>query len=63
MEIVFSKTKLDEIKSGEGVKCLLYDARCNSKNDVEAEMKFKNALKQLNPWMGLSVMAGDDSSF
>ena len=24
--------------------------------------KFKNALKDLNPGMGLSVMAGDDSS-
>ncbi|KAK2547039.1 hypothetical protein P5673_033198 [Acropora cervicornis] len=62
MEIAVSKTKLDEIKSGEGVKCLLYDARCNPKNDVEAEMKFKNALKDLNPGMGLSIMAGDDSS-
>ena len=29
MEIAVSKTKLDEIKSVEGVKCLLYDARCN----------------------------------
>ena len=62
MEIAVSKTKLDEIESGEGVKCLLYDARCNPKNDVEAEMKFKNALKELNPGMGLSIMAGDDSS-
>ena len=61
MEIAVSKTKLDEIKSGEGVKCLLNDARCNPKNDVEAEMKFKNALKDLNPGMGLSIMAGDDS--
>ena len=25
-------------------------------------MKFKNALKELNPGMGLSIMAGDDSS-
>ena len=62
MEIAVSKTKLDEIESWEGVKCLLYDARCNPKNDVEAEMKFKNALKELNPGMGLSIMAGDYSS-
>ena len=62
MEIAVSKTKLDEIKSGDGVKCLLYDARCNPKNDVEAEIKFKNALKDLNPGISLSVMAGDDSS-
>ena len=62
MEIAVSKTKLDEIKSGEGVKCLLYGARCNPKNDVEAEMKFKNALKELNPGLGLSIMSGDDSS-
>ena len=25
-------------------------------------MKFKNALKELNPGMGLSIKAGDDSS-
>ena len=28
MEIAVSKTKLDEIKTGEGVKCLLYEEKC-----------------------------------
>ena len=62
MEVTISKTKLDETKSREGVKCLLYDARTNPQHDVEAEMKFKKALKQLNPQMGLALMARDDSS-
>lgn len=29
MEVTISKTKLDETKSREGLKCLLYDARTN----------------------------------
>ena len=40
MEVTISKTKLDETKSREGVKCLFYDARINPQHDVEAEMKF-----------------------
>ena len=62
MEVTISKTKLDETKSREGVKCLLYDARTNPQHDVEAEMKFKKALKQKNPQMGLALLEGDDSS-
>ena len=62
MEVTISKTKLDETKSREGVKCLLYDVRTNPQHDVEAEMKFKKALKQINPQMGLALMERDDYS-
>ena len=40
----------------------MYDARTNPQHDVEAEMKFKKALKQINPQMGLALMERDDSS-
>lgn len=52
MDVTISKTKLDETKSRDGVKCLLYDARVNAQHDVEAEMTLKKALKQRNPQMG-----------
>ena len=60
-KLLFQKTKLNETKSRQGVKCLRYDARSNPKTD-ETRMKFKNALQQSNPQMGLSIMAGDNSS-
>ena len=61
MEVTNSKTKLDEARS-RGVKCLIYDARCNPKQDFQAEMNFKKALDKLNPEMGFSIMAREDSS-
>ena len=62
MEVTISKTKLDDIKSRQGVKCFLYDARSNPVHDVQAEMSLKNAHQNINPQMGLSVMAKDDST-
>ena len=62
MDVTISKTKLDETKSRDGVKCLLYDARVNAQHDVEAEMTLKKALKQINPQMGLALMEKDDCS-
>ena len=56
----FKKKKLDDSKTKEGVKCLLYDARSNPAHDVQAEMNLKKALQNINPQMGLSVMAKDD---
>ena len=49
MEVTISKTKLDDSKTREGVKCLLYDARSNPVHDVQAEMNLKNALQNINP--------------
>ena len=60
MEVTISKIKLDDSKTREGVKCLLYDARSNPVHDVQAEMNLKKALQNINPQMGLSVMAKDD---
>ena len=62
MEVTITKTKLDDTKSREGVKCLLYEARSNPSHDVEAERKFKETLKDINPQMGLALMEKDDSS-
>ena len=44
------------------MKSLLYDARTSPEHEVEAKMKFKMALKQINPQMGLALMEQDDSS-
>ena len=60
MEVTISKTKLDDSKTREGVKCLLYDARTNPVHDVQAEVNLEKALQNINPQMGLSVMAKDD---
>ena len=49
MELTISKTKLDETRSREGVKCSLYDARSTSKHDVQEE---------INPQMGLRTLFG-----
>jgi len=62
MDVTISKTKLDETKSRDRVKCLLDDARANAQHDVEAEMTSKKALKQINPQLGLALMEKDDSS-
>ena len=40
----------------------LYDARSNPVHDDQAEMSLKKALQNINPQMGLSVMAKDDST-
>ena len=60
MEVTISKTKLDDSRTREGVNCLLYDARSNPVHDVRAEINLKKAVQNINPQMGLSVMAKDD---
>lgn len=45
MEVTISKTKRDETKTQEEVKCVLYDARSNPKHDIDAEMKLKKGCK------------------
>lgn len=62
MDVTISKTKLNETKRRDGVKCLLYDARANAQHDVKAEMTLKKVLKQINPQMGLALMEKDYSS-
>ena len=37
MEVTVTKTKLDETKTREGVKSLLYKARINPSHDLQAE--------------------------
>ena len=41
---------------------MIYDARCNPKHNFQAEMNFKKALEKINPQIGLSIMAREDSS-
>lgn len=48
MEVTISKTKLDDTKTREGVKCLLYDARSNPVHDVQAE---------LEPYISCAILA------
>ena len=62
MEVTVTKTRLDEARSREGVKCLIYDARCNPQHDFQAEMNLKKALEKINPQMCLSIIARDYSS-
>lgn len=62
MEVTISKTRLDDTKRREGLKCLLYDARSNPVHDVQAEINLKKALQNINPQMGLAVLVKDDST-
>ena len=48
VEVTISKTKLDDTKTREGVKCLLYDARSNPVHDVQAEVNLKKALQNID---------------
>ena len=55
MDIIVNKTKLsDTEKQGEGITCLLYEAR-NNVIVLEAEERtFKDALRKINPKTGLA---------
>ena len=57
MEVTVSKTKLDETKTMQGVKSLLYEARMNPSHDLQAEEELKKTLQGINPLFGLSLMA------
>ena len=51
MDIIVKKTKLsDSEKQGEGINCLLYEARNNV--TVQEERTFKDTLRKINPKMG-----------
>ena len=52
-----TKTKDDDSRSRSGIRCLLYDARMKTAHDKNAEEALKNALKDIDPNMGLSQMA------
>ena len=56
------KKKLDETRSREGVKCLLYQARADEKHDFLAKIKLKKTLQEINQGMGLAILTPDDSS-
>ena len=57
MEVEVTKTKDDDSRSRSGIRCLLYDARMKTAHDKNAEEALKNALKDIDPNMGLSQMA------
>ena len=57
MEVTVSKTKLDETKTREGLKSLLYEARMNPSHDLQAEVELKKTLQGINPQFSLSLMA------
>ena len=60
-KLLFQKLNLMKSKSGEGLNvcCMMQDV--TPRMMLRLKLKFKNALKDLNPGMGLSIMAGDDS--
>lgn len=60
MEVTVSKTKLDETKTREGVKSLLYEARMKPSHDLQAEVDLKKTLQGINPQFGLSLMAAEN---
>lgn len=64
MEVTVSKTKLDETKTREGVKSLLYEARMNPSHDLQAEVELKKTLQGITLVLGhFSLKAsGIDSS-
>lgn len=62
MEVTVSKTKLDETKTREGVKSLLYEARVNPSHDLQAEEELKKTLQGINPQFGLSLMVAENLS-
>ena len=61
MEVTVSKTKLDETKTREGVKSLLYEARMKPTHDLQAEADLKETLQGIDPQFGLSLMAAENS--
>ena len=58
MEVQVSKIKDDDGTSRSGLKCLLYEARMKTVHDKNAEQLLKNTLRNIDPNMGLSQMAG-----
>ena len=58
MEVLVTKTCLDQDQQSKprdpGVKCLLYEARRNLKNQQEDESKLLEHLKEINPKMALA---------
>ena len=55
MDIIVKKTKLsDSEKQGEGINCLLYEARNNVTVQEAEERTFKDTLRKINPKMGLA---------
>jgi len=49
IEVTVSKTKLDETKTREGVKSLVYEARVNPSHDLQAEVEQKKTLPRYKP--------------
>ena len=55
IDVVVSKTKLEDTKRGnEGIHSLLYEARNNTMYNSAEEQKFKQAIRDINPQMGLA---------
>ena len=55
MDVFVSKTKLDDTKRGnEGIYSLLYEARNNVMYNSAEGQKFKQAIRDINPQMGLA---------
>ena len=58
MDVVISKTKLEDTKRGnDGIRSLLYEARNNVVYTGTEEHKFKEAIRRINPPMGLAQIA------
>ena len=55
MDVVVSKTKLEETRRGnEGIHSLVYEARNNVVYRSSEEQIFKQAVRVINPQMGLA---------
>ena len=60
MEIVISKTRLDEVRARCGVKCNLYEARMKVTHSKTDEQNLKIELSKIDPNMGFSQMLVDE---
>ena len=61
IEVEVTKSKDDDSRSRSGIKPLVYDARMKTTHNVAAEQKLKEQLKQIDPNMGLSQMASQQT--
>ena len=54
MDVVVSKTKLEDTKRGnEGIHSLLYESRNNVMHNTPEEQIFKQAIRDINPQIDL----------
>lgn len=60
MDIIVKKTKLDDAEHEASLTCSLYEARRNPQLNVSEVDAFKQALRSINPKMGLAQLSSNN---